>query len=318
MSSGNDYSEPLNGIIADRIIEEADIIGVKKIFISGGEPLLFKNIYDLINSIKQHGIKTTLCTNATLLKPQVITKLKIAGLDGLSIGLESLDSNSYHRYRGRDNITEILQNIREAQEQSLKVSLDVTVTRLNRNELSNIINYCIQNKIDAFLKRFLPLGRGKTNQKQLQLSRIENKAILKLWAELFFEYRGIVKFYSHDPLFGVLIDQMAKVNNVILGENEKHPGCIAGKQWVGIAPDGNVMICPILARFVQLDNIREKSISEIFNNSMIFKNIRDRNCLKGSCKRCRYREECGGCRAAAYSVNGEIFGTDPMCSLFEG
>ncbi|WP_457742111.1 SPASM domain-containing protein [Thermococcus sp.] len=71
------------------------------------------------------------------------------------------------------------------------------------------------------------------------------------------------------------------------------------------------MPCPHLR--IPVGNVYEQNLSDIWINSDLLIKLRDRNNLKGSCKSCEYRNICGGCRAAAYWITGDVFGEDPIC-----
>jgi radical SAM protein with 4Fe4S-binding SPASM domain len=105
-------------------------------------------------------------------------------------------------------------------------------------------------------------------------------------------------------------------------------GCLAGLYYCRVYPNGDVTPCPYLP--IKLGNIKEKTFSEIWFNSEVFKNLRDFNTLKGKCGVCDYRNICGGCRARAYGlssdfidfcgdlhepveVNGDYLTEDPWC-----
>jgi len=90
-------------------------------------------------------------------------------------------------------------------------------------------------------------------------------------------------------------------------------GCAAGMPngYLTILPNGDVIPCMLLQK--KLGNIREESITRIWNNSQILAKLRNRNLLKGECGLCNYKDKCTGCRGRAYEETGNIMATDPGC-----
>ncbi len=88
--------------------------------------------------------------------------------------------------------------------------------------------------------------------------------------------------------------------------------CEAGVWSLEITPDGWVMPC--YALYIKEENIRKRTIQEIWLHSDLFRKVRDHSLIKGKCQRCKYFEICGGgCRGIAYLLNGDMFTTDPLC-----
>jgi radical SAM protein with 4Fe4S-binding SPASM domain len=89
-------------------------------------------------------------------------------------------------------------------------------------------------------------------------------------------------------------------------------GCLAGRSFVFVSRRGDVYPCgylPLLA-----GSIREQRFTEIWENSSLFKALRERD-LKGKCGECSFVKICGGCRARAYARSEDFLGSDPLCSL---
>ncbi len=91
-------------------------------------------------------------------------------------------------------------------------------------------------------------------------------------------------------------------------------GCAAGmpRGYLTILPNGDVIPCHASLQ-TKLGNIREKSITQIWNNSPILLKLRNRNLLEGGCSQCIYRDKCSGCRGRAYEETGDMLAMDPSC-----
>ena len=97
---------------------------------------------------------------------------------------------------------------------------------------------------------------------------------------------------------------MRIAKNVGLDMRQWIRGCIAGLYYCRVYPNGDVTPCPYLP--VRLGNIRERTFSEIWRSSEVFKNLRDFRTLKGKCGVCNYSDICGGCRARAYGLSSDF------------
>jgi radical SAM protein with 4Fe4S-binding SPASM domain len=87
--------------------------------------------------------------------------------------------------------------------------------------------------------------------------------------------------------------------------------CPCGTQYCRITPDGKLTPCPYLPTVA--GDLRSESFSSVWGDSELFRQIRSGN-LSGKCGTCEYRQMCGGCRARAYAVEGDVLASDPSCS----
>src|SRR5690606_34126212 len=89
-------------------------------------------------------------------------------------------------------------------------------------------------------------------------------------------------------------------------------GCPAGTHYLGIRPNGDVTPCPYLPLFG--GNLKTASLRTIWEDSALFRQIRQRTSLGGKCGECELTDRCGGCRARAFGRHGDLMGEDPICS----
>jgi radical SAM protein with 4Fe4S-binding SPASM domain len=88
-------------------------------------------------------------------------------------------------------------------------------------------------------------------------------------------------------------------------------GCGAGRIYAAILPEGTVTPCVFLP--IPVGNIREKPFAEIWSKNPLLNALRNKDNLKGFCRKCPYRNVCGGCRARAYGYFGDPLEVDPGC-----
>jgi radical SAM protein with 4Fe4S-binding SPASM domain len=93
-------------------------------------------------------------------------------------------------------------------------------------------------------------------------------------------------------------------------------GCPAGTHYMGIRPNGDVTPCPYLPVFA--GSLRSASLSDLWSSSELFTGIRQRTALGGRCGECEMNGHCGGCRARAYGMTGDLMSEDPLCTHTPG
>jgi radical SAM protein with 4Fe4S-binding SPASM domain len=93
-------------------------------------------------------------------------------------------------------------------------------------------------------------------------------------------------------------------------------GCPAGTHYMGIRPNGDLTPCPYLPVFA--GNLRRASLADLWNSSGLFADIRRRSSLGGRCGECEMNGHCGGCRARAYGMTGDLMAEDPLCTHTPG
>ena len=93
-------------------------------------------------------------------------------------------------------------------------------------------------------------------------------------------------------------------------------GCPAGTHYMGIRPNGDVTPCPYLPVFA--GSLRSSSLADLWTSSELFTDIRRRTALGGRCGACEMNGHCGGCRARAYGMTGDLMAEDPLCTHTPG
>jgi AdoMet-dependent heme synthase len=93
-------------------------------------------------------------------------------------------------------------------------------------------------------------------------------------------------------------------------------GCPAGTHYMGIRPNGDVTPCPYLPVFA--GNLRRATLTDLWTSSELFTGIRRRSALGGRCGACEMNAQCGGCRARAYGMTGDLMAEDPLCTHTPG
>jgi radical SAM protein with 4Fe4S-binding SPASM domain len=265
------------------------------LILSGGEPLLREDIYEIIRYGADRGLRMGMGSNGILIDDEVSRRLKDAGMETVAISLDSSMPDRHDEFRGVKGCWDHAVNAIKTLKKMIQVQVNCTVTPQNYGEIDNIMSLAEDLGMDNFHLFFLvPTGRG-TGLKDITPKMYEDMISSTLAKTR--NYKLNVK-----PSCAPQFMRVAKEHGVDMSRWVR--GCMAGLYYCRIYPSGEVTPCPYMP--LAVGNVREKSFKDIWFNSEVFKALRDFDKLRGKCGKCEYREICGGCRARAYGVSTNL------------
>jgi radical SAM protein with 4Fe4S-binding SPASM domain len=281
---------------AKKLMDQIFQVSRPLLILSGGEPLLRPDIFELISYGSKKGLKMGLGSNGSLIDDDVARKLKEAGIATVSISLDSNSPAQHDEFRGVAGAWEkAVQACKALRKNNVLVQVNTTLTQQNYNQIDDIMSLAESIGVENFHLFFLvPTGRG-TKLTDISPEKYE-EMITKTFAKTANHKLNVRP--SCAPQFMRIAKDMG------LDMRQWIRGCIAGLYYCRIYPNGDVTPCPYLP--IKLGNIREKSFKEIWFGSKVLKSLRDPNLLKGKCGACEYRSLCGGCRARAYGLSNDF------------
>ena len=286
---------------ARKMLSDLREMGVLDLVVSGGEPLLRKDLFELIAYATQIGLRVGLGSNGSTITESVAQRLRAVGLDRLQISIDGTEKIHDLARRWRGLFSRSVRAIEIGIRNGLHLHVCFTVHRLNRGELRRVVELCRQLGVRRFnCSRFVPTGRGDS---ELDLSVDEWRGVAEEVEQLRREHAGHLEFSTHLAQL-VLLDPAAAC---LPG----FAGCQAGAGQGCIGPEGEVMPCVLLP--IVAGNLKERPLREIWENSPVLRELRDRSLLKGYCHDCDVRDKCGGCRAVAFAYTGDCLAADPRC-----
>ena len=279
-----------------KLIDQICQVSKPLLILSGGEPLLRPDIYELIKYGASKGLKMGLGSNGSLIDDVVAAKLKAAGIATVSISLDSHIPAQHDEFRGVDGAWQKAVNACKAlRKNNVLVQVNTTLTQQNYDQIDNIMSLAEEIGVENFHLFFLvPTGRGS---KLTDITPQKYEDMISNTLAKVTKHKLNVR-PSCAPQF------MRIAKGMGLDMRQWVRGCMAGLYYCRIYPNGDVTPCPYLP--VKLGNVKEKTFKEIWFNSPIFKALRDPNALKGKCGKCDYRTLCGGCRARAYGLSSDF------------
>jgi len=292
----SELKNELTTIESKQLIDQIAEVSRPLLILSGGEPLLREDVYDLIRYGTQKGLRMGLGSNGGLLDFKAAKKLKEAGIKTVSISIDSNIPQQHDDFRGIEGSWDKSINaIKALRENNVLVQVNTTLTQQNYDQIDDIMSLVEKIGVENFHLFFLvPTGRGA---KMADISpAMYEKMITDTFAKTSKHKLNVRP--SCAPQFMRIAGDMG------LDMRQWIRGCIAGMYYCRIYPNGDVTPCPYLP--VKLGNVRESSFTDIWLNSPVFKDLRDPNSLKGKCGACNYKSLCGGCRARAYGLSSEF------------
>ncbi len=285
------------------ILTQAHEIGVLQIHFSGGEPLGRRDLAELIEHTAGLGAYVNLVTSGLGLTEARLQSLVDAGLNHVQLSVQGADAATADRIAGTRAHHHKIIAADLIRRTGLPLSVNVVLHRENHDQLAAII---------AFAEE-LGADRLELANTQYYGWALQNRSQLMPTAEQLAAAEPIVQ----DAL--LRLKGKMQIVYVIADYPEKYPKPCTygwGARQITVAPDGTVLPCPAASaiRTLQLENVRERSLAEIWYESSSFNAYRGDDWMSDTCRACDRRElDFGGCRCQAFLLTGDAAATDPVC-----
>ncbi|MBI5643414.1 MAG: radical SAM protein [Deltaproteobacteria bacterium] len=293
-------------IFADRI---AEVNPNAMLILTGGEPLLRPDIFKIARYAGKQGLTVVLGTNGTLIQRDTISRLKNSDIKGVGISLDSLTPGLHDRFRGIPGSWEKAMNsIELLKEGGIDFQIQFTVTNENKGELDRLFGFAYEKGARALNIFFLVCtGRG---QKMSDIAPSEYETILSRIIRAESEYEGRMMVRARcAPHVLRAASTLDPSSSLVKGGTS---GCIAGRGYLRISPEGLVTPCPYIPAAADSMSLGSNGLRFILEHDKAFKSLRN-PVYNGRCAECEYGESCGGCRARALSTHGDLMGEDNWC-----
>ena len=300
-------SKDLTTAEALRLIDQIALVNPEVMLIlSGGEPLLRKDLFEISAYASRKGMMVVVGSNGTFIDYEVARLLKHNGVSGISISLDSAQPEIHDAMRARPGAWErAVSAIESCKRAGLSVQINTVVTQKNYDEIPVLIESSRSLGATVYSPFFLVCtGRG---EELTDISPQQYERILSFIAESQARSKDVMIRTRCAPTIRRIIYKKNPGSRLLkMGTGR----CLAGLSYCRITPEGDVTPCPYMP--LSAGNVREREFSDIWKDSAIFKSLR-RPELKGKCRECEFRLLCGGCRARAYAKYADYLGEDPWC-----
>lgn len=304
----------LTTVEGKRLIDDIAQLDPPIFIFTGGDPLKRSDIYELVEYAASKYLQPAMALSATpLLNSESLMHLKRAGLKRLALSLDGPTPELHDSFRGvPGSFDQTLDAMHCANAIGLPVQINTTVSSRNIHELESIFSVLRNFRIVMWNLFFMvPTGRAEAadlpspaefESAFAKIYELAQRAPFKIKTTEAPHYR---RYLLQHRLQLKPEETIANAGPGILPINE-------GKGFAFISHTGQVQPSGFLP--IPAGNVRQDSVGDIYRNSELFLQLRDSNNLRGKCGDCEFREICGGSRARAYALSGDIFAEDPSCA----
>ncbi len=288
------------------LIDQMAAAGTEMLVLSGGEPLLREDVFDLARHAAGRGIMVVLGTNGVLIDGTAARRIADSGIRGVAISLDSLDPRIHDAFRAMQGAWALaVSGIDRCLEHGVRVLVQTTVMKKNLREMPAIVDFSYQKGATGFNAYFLVCtGRG---EKMTDISPAQYEDVLYYLVQAQARYPGMLvraRCAPHITRLAVMQGSTALLDSA---------GCMAGRTYCRIAPQGDLTPCPYLP--ISVGNVRRRHLLELWTDSPLLAALRQPQ-LRGRCGACEYARAnlCIGCRARAFASRGDYLDEDPWCT----
>ena len=346
--AGADTRGELTTAECRRVIDEiAEINPNVFLILTGGEPLLRRDIWDIAGYAADKRFTTVFGTNGVLLREREAKLMREHRVLGAAISLDSTDAKKHDAFRHLPNAWDgAVRATRVLADEGLDFSLHMSVTDWNVEEVpamidlardlgAKVLNFfflvrtgrgrdltdidaAAYERILTYLAKVQGVGGGPPSFVQRLLGRGPAAAdpadkFEDPWSTPVGRADGLLIRAKCAPHFRRILYQLNPSSPLL--KNYAHGSCPAGKYYCRITPEGDVTPCPYMP--VAAGNLRERSFAELWRGAPVFDDLRDPK-LGGRCGACEFSKVCGGCRCRAYATYGDYLAEDPACGYEPG
>lgn len=304
-----------------KLIDEIARLGNPLFVFTGGDPLMRPDLFELARyAIEEKSLPVSMTPSATpKVTREAVRKAKEVGLSRWAFSLDGSCAEIHDHFRGtRGSFDLTMKGIEYLKELQIPIQVNTTVSNYNLHDLEAIAEKVKDMGAVLWSTFFLvPTGRGMEkdmiNPEQHEevmkwLSQIQQKMPYGIKATEAPHYRRV--FLQEKRRLGESLAADGPKRADLLGRAPK--GVNDGDGFVFISHVGDVYPSGFLP--LVCGNVRQQPLTEIYRNSPVMRQLRDKSLLKGKCGVCEFKEICGGSRARAYAVTGDYLESDPYCA----
>jgi heme b synthase len=287
--------------------------------LSGGEPLLRPDLFELARFGADQGLKMALATNGTLVTDAVCGHIKDSGIRIVSLSLDGATAEVHDDFRRQKGAFAGTMRAAEAfRRAGIEFIVNSSFTRRNQADIPAV--YRLAKSIGAkawYLFMVVPAGRGQDILGEL-IGKEDYERILDWHYETEKNEARMLMRPTCAPHYYRVIAQKSKAGDrgyqrrSLTFSTGGAKGCICAQSIAFIDHLGNVQPCSYFP--VRAGNVKKRPFKEIWSGSQLFRSLRDFKSYKGRCGACEYLQVCGGCRARAELASGDHLAEEPMCS----
>lgn len=282
-NSGDPYPDELTTKEILSLIDTLSCMGVYHITITGGEPLLHPDIFEIVEHAREKPMSVDIFTNATLITKEHVKKFKKVGINRFNISIDSVNEHIHDTFRGKKGaLKKTLKAIHLLKEAGFSIKISFSLSQCTKECVTDVLDYCIENGLEIEILPVIQSGRG-----------IEGLAV------------------SPQEYYCGLVERFTAMKRGLKGTFNIHEkmeeGCDIARNSIGIKADGTVLACPGCDKDMGLGNVKNIHVKELWEDNETLKIIRSTKAKNDSeCALCTWLAFCEGCIAGAFSLERTI------------
>jgi radical SAM protein len=303
-----------------RLIDDIADMDRPLFVLTGGDPLMRSDLFELAKyAIEEKKLPVSMTPSATpRVTRQAVMQAKEVGLSRWAFSLDGSCAEIHDHFRGTKGSFDLtIRGIEYLRELKIPIQINTTVSKYNLEDLKSIASKVKDLEAVLWSVFFLvPTGRGMVKD---MISPEEHEQVMNWLFQIQQQMPYGVKATEAPHYRRVFLQQKRRLGmDGASGEKREDllgrapQGVNDGDGFVFISHTGDVYPSGFLP--VSCGNVRENHLSEIYRNSPILKQLRDKSLLKGKCGVCEFKKICGGSRARAYAITGDYLESDPYCA----
>jgi pyrroloquinoline quinone biosynthesis protein E len=288
-----------------RVFREAEDLGVVGVNLTGGEPVLRRDLETLIAGARRLDLYTNLITSGIPLPRERLASFRAAGLDNVQVSVQEVDAEASDRIAGLRSFEKKLEVCAWVKELGMPLTLNVVLHRDNLGHVAEII---------ALAERLEADRLELANTQYLGWALVNRRALLPTRERL--DVARQIAAAARKRLLGKM--EVLFVTPDYYGDYPKSCMDGWGRRFIVVSPEGLALPCHAAHTLpgMRFDNVRERALAAIWSGSSGFNAFRGESWMPEPCRSCDRRGvDFGGCRCQAYHLTGNAAATDPTCTL---
>jgi len=302
-----------------KLLDEIAAFCKPVVVLSGGEPLLRPDIFDLARHGTSIGLRMCMATNGSLIDGEVCRMMRETDIKMVSLSLDGSTAEIHDDFRqcpgAFDGVIRAAETLRR---NGQKFLVNSSFTKRNQADIANVFRLAKSLGATAwYMFMIVPTGRGEKIMDEL-ISGEDYEEILDWHYRQEMMEQEILMRPTCAPHYYRIVPQKTRAEGVSFERRSLSfstgggKGCIAAQSICLIDCFGNVKPCSYFPKAA--GNVKQTPFREIWEKSRLFRELRDFGSYKGKCGQCEYLNVCGGCRARADAVYGDYMEEEPFCS----
>jgi len=304
---------------AFKLIDDICEVSKPVMVLSGGEPLLRKDLFEIASYGTSQGLRMCIATNGTLVTDETCEKMKASGIKMVSLSLDGSTAAIHDDFRSCPGAFEgVVRGAETLRRNGIKFLINSSFTKRNQHDIAATFKLAKSLGATAwYMFMIVPTGRGEAILSEL-ISKEDYEEILAWHYEQEKQEEEILMRPTCAPHYYRIVRQKAKEEGSSFQRRSLTfstgggKGCIAAQTICLIDCFGNLKPCSYFHSSV--GNVKQVPFKTLWFESKVFNDLRDFKRYEGKCGECEYLNVCGGCRARADAIHGSYMAEEPFCN----